>query len=288
MDRATPPLERVPLDLPIDVQRAGSGDPVILLHGFGASRFTWRHWSPALSRTHAVYLVDARGCGASETKPGLDYGTASMADDLTAMIRTLDLRRVTLVGHSLGGAVALLTILRLMEMGEGDRVVRFVSVAGVAYPQGLPRVMKRLANPLLGRLFNLVSAKWIVRRVLRVILVDPSLITQEMTLGYAEPLRSRSTRRALFDCVRNLEPADVDAQVRRYPTIRIPALLIWGDRDVVVPLHVGRRLEKDLANARLVILGACGHVPPEEKPEETLRLVTDFLERTGARGSAAD
>jgi pimeloyl-ACP methyl ester carboxylesterase len=274
---SAPLLERVPLELPVDVRRAGAGDPLVLLHGFGASRFTWRRWPARLAETHTLYLVDARGCGDASKERGLAYGTAAIADDVVAMIRSLDLRRVTLIGHSLGGAVALLTILRLIDLGEGDRVSGLVSVAGVGYPQTLPKAMKQLANPLVGRLFNLISSRWIVRRILRMILADPSIITQEMIDGYAAPLRSRDTRRALFASVRELVPENVDELVRRYSSVPVPTLLIWGDRDGVVPLSVGKRLARDLPNARLEVLQLCGHLPPEEKPEETLALVTEFL-----------
>ena len=91
--------ERIPLDLPIYVERVGQGEPLILLHGFGASRVTWRHWVPELAPRFAVYLVDLRGFGAAAKVDPPRYGPGDMADDVRRMILALDLRNVTLVGH---------------------------------------------------------------------------------------------------------------------------------------------------------------------------------------------
>ena len=266
------------LDLPIDVERLGSGDPVILLHGFGASRFTWRSWVPELSRRRSLYLVDLRGFGSARKDKGVGYGPADMAGDVLALIRRLDLQRITLIGHSMGGGVALMVALGLLDAGEKARLSRLVSVAGTAYAQRLPPIVKKLRSPSMEMLVRILPARWIVRMVLAAIVYDRARVTQEMIDGYTAPLRSAEAKRAAAECATQLIPENVDALAARYPEIDVPALLLWGRQDPVVPLAIGERLSRELPRARLVVLDRCGHIPAEEWPEQTLQTLEAFLD----------
>jgi pimeloyl-ACP methyl ester carboxylesterase len=275
--------------LPIDVLRVGAGDPIVLLHGFGASRFTWRSWIPELSRDHAVYQVDLRGFGAGRKLDEPCYGPADMADDVVGLIHQLDLERITLVGHSMGGGVALMVALRLIDAGEGSRLARLISVSGTAYPQSLPPMVSRLSDPslILKLILRVLPARRIVRRVLRSIVYDPAIVTDEMVEGYASPFGTWPARRAAAACAAQLVPEDVDALAARYPEIDVPALLVWGRQDPVVPLPIGERLATALPRASLIVLERCGHAPMEEMPAELLRVVSGFLTDGAAAKPAA-
>ncbi len=271
-----------PGPLPLDVERRGHGPPLVLLHGFGASRFTFRCWADELARTHTVHLLDLFGFGTAS--PPLDgrYGPLEQAQTVVHWLRTLDLRRVVLIGHSLGGGVALLVVLRLAELGEVERVAALVSVAGPAYPQAIPSYIGLARIPLVGHLLlRALGPDRIVRRVLRHIVFDPGSVTDEQVAGYADPLQRPSTRRALIETARQIVPDGLDQLVTRFSEIPIHALLLWGRHDTVIPLQVGMRLERDLPNARLIVLERCGHLPAEERPEESLAVLRDFLSEPG-------
>jgi pimeloyl-ACP methyl ester carboxylesterase len=273
------------LGLPIDVIRVGAGDLLVLLHGYAASRFTWRSWVTRLASRHALYLVDLKGFGAAPKPTGEGYGPADLAEDVVQLVTRLDLGRVTIVGHSMGGGIALLTALRLAEAGEGDRLEKLVSIAGTAYVQTLPPFVTKLRNPSTQLLLQMLPARWIVRQVLSSIVFDPAVVTDELIDGYAAPLRSWAAKRAAAHCAAELIPNGLDALVARYPSIDVPALLLWGRSDPVVPLWVGERLVRELARARLVVLERCGHVPMHEQPEESLRVVEEFLDEEIANES---
>lgn len=266
---------------PLHVEIQGSGPPLVLLHGFGASRFTWRRWVPALAHRHTLYLVDLKGCGDSDKPADGAYGPHDQAELVHRLLVEEDLRDVTLLGHSLGGGIALLVALRLQDAGEEDRLRRLVLLSATAYAQGLPRYIglaSRLPE-IVGRLaVHLVPARWLVRRILDEIVHDPDRVTEDEVDGYAAPFADRACRRALVDSARHLVPSDLDELVRRYPRIHTPALLVWGRQDPVVPAWVGERLARDLPTARLVLLDRCGHLPMEECPAEALESVVDFLD----------
>lgn len=267
--------------LPLHVEKRGKGPPLLLLHGFGASRFTWRRWVPALAEGHELYLVDLKGCGTAPKPRDGAYGPHDQAELLHRLVMDEDLRDLTVLGHSLGGGLALLLALRLEDAGESERLRRLVLLEATAYAQGLPRYIG-LAHRVpvaLGRLAaRFVPARWLVRRILREIVHDPAGVTEDQVRGYAAPFEDRACRDALVESAHGLIPPDLDDLVARYPEVRTPTLLVWGRQDPVVPPWVGERLARDLPHARLVVLDRCGHLPMEECPEAALDVVTRFLE----------
>lgn len=264
----------------LHVERIGQGPPLVLLHGYGASSATWIHWAPALAKDHEVHLVDLRGFGAAPKPRDAGYAPADLADDVLRMFQARDLTGATLVGHSLGGGVALLVALGLLDRGELGRVRRLVTVAGTAYRQHIPPYIDMLRHRPTELLLQLVPTGWLVRRILRSVVYDRASITEAQVERYAAPLRSRAAKHAAARCALQLIPHDLDRITARYPEIDVPTLILWGRQDPVVPLSVGERLASDLPRARLVVLEGCGHIPPEERPDEGLAVVQGFLSET--------
>jgi pimeloyl-ACP methyl ester carboxylesterase len=257
-------------------------DTFVLVHGFGAWSFTWRHWTPELARRGHVVLVDLKGFGTAPHPDDGAYAPRDQAELVHRLILELDLHRLTLVGHSLGGGIVLLTAL-LMADDPGiasHRLRRLVLVASAAYRQPFPPFMAVERWPLLGRaLVRGVGASRLVRWTLRSVVHDPDAVTAGQIAGYAGPLDSAEARRTLLESARQVMPADLDAVTRRYGEIDVPTLLLWGREDPAVPLWVGERLEEELPRATLEILEECGHAPMEEMPEAALERITRFLDR---------
>jgi pimeloyl-ACP methyl ester carboxylesterase len=268
----------VPPDLPLHAEVHGEGPPILLVHGYGASGHSFRAWVPTLARSHRVILVDLKGFGAAPKPDDDRYSPIDLARPLVDLVVREGLTHLTLVGHSLGGAVVLVAALGLLDAGEQGRVRALVSVAGAAYPQTLPPFAVMARRPRLFRMaLAAVPTRWLVRRVLRTIVYDPEGIDADQVEGYAAPLRSATARRALVACARQLVPPDSDRFTSRYPELDMPALLLWGRQDPVVPLGLAERLRTALPRARLVTLERCGHLPAEERPAESLRVLQDFL-----------
>lgn len=272
-------------DLPLAVETLGpdAGPDVetfLLLHGYGASSFTWRHWAAPLSRRGHVVLVDLKGFGAA-AKPDDDaYGPREQAQLVHHLIRGRNLTNLTLVGHSLGGGIVLLLALRLLEE-RPTRLRRVVLLAAAAYRQKLPPFVWFAHRPRLASfLLRSLGARFVVSRTLRRVVHDPASVTRSQVEGYAGPLAGGPARRALFRAARCMLPEDLDEIVARYPSIDVPALLLWGRQDPVTPLSIGERLSATLPDARLVVLDRCGHLPAEEHPEDSVRILEAFLEET--------
>ena len=269
--------------LPLDVEQRGQGPPLVFLHGFGASRFTFRAWADDLAGANELHLIDLCGCGAAPPPADGRYGPVEQAEVVTRYLCESDLRGVTLIGHSLGGGVAMLAAHRLHELGQADRLVGLVSVAGPAYAQAIPRYIALAQLPLLGALLlRAVGPDRVVRAVLRSIFFDADCVTGVQVEGYAAPMRNPGTRDAVIATARQIVPDRLDDLVAGFGDIGTPTLLLWGRHDHVIPLWVGKRLAHEMQRARLVVLERCGHAPPEECPQESLAAVRKFLVEIGA------
>lgn len=274
------------MSLPLHVEERGSGGrPLVLLHGFAASGFTWRNWIPELTARRRVLVLDLKGHGSAPAPRDGAYGPRDHAEVVLRLIRERDLRGATLVGHSMGGGIALLVALALLE-DDRDRLHGLVLIEPGALPQEVPPFIRLARLRTVGpALLRVVPPRLLVRRVLRTVVRDRSTITPGQIEGYASPLRSPDVRHGILETARRILPDDVDEIVRRYHRIRVPALLLWGRDDPVIPLALGRRLHGMLPSSRLVVVDRCGHIPQDERPRESLRAVLAFLERAGEGGT---
>ncbi len=273
---------RAPLHV---VDAGGGGDPsdtFLFLHGYGSSSYMWRHWVGDFTARGRVLLVDLKGFG-DAPKPDDDrYSPYDFADAVTDFIMEHDLRRLTLVGQSLGGGIALLTALRLLDEKGGDgpsRLHRMVLLAPAAYRQRPPPFVWLSHRPRLATaLIHLVGARRILRWSMRSVVYDGASVTEDQVEAYARPWGSRDGLRAALTAGRQIIPPDIETRTHRYGELDVPTLLLWGDNDRVVPLRVGHRLERQLPDACLVVLHRCGHMAPDERPEESLSATMRFLD----------
>jgi len=263
--------------------RAPGVEVFLLLHGYGASSFTWRSWVPSLAWRGHVVTVDMKGFGRAPKPDDGRYAPADQADLVLRLIRERGLARITLVGHSLGGGVALYVALRLRDAGE-RRLDRLVVMAGAAFRQPLPPFVALARHRRLSTLvLRVLGADVVVAQALRAIVFDPGAITTEQIRGYAAPLRDPGSLTPLFDSALQILPPDLDRLTSRYGEIDVPTLLLWGRQDPAVPLWVGRRLAGVLPRSTLHVLERCGHMPADERAPESLAALEAFLDAHPSR-----
>jgi pimeloyl-ACP methyl ester carboxylesterase len=259
------------------VEEQGKGAPVLLIHGFGASTYTWRHVAPELAKTHRVIAVDLKGFGQSDKPFDSRYSVFDQAELLAQLIVDKDLRNLTLVGHSFGGGIALLLALEANERLEG-RITKLVLLDSIAYPQNIPVFFRLLDVPLVSRLgVSMIPPSVQTWVALRIAYFDDSKIDQDEVDAYAAPLRTAAGKHAIIYSARQIVPDGLAEISERYKTIELPTLILWCDHDRIVPLEVGLKLRRTLPNSTLRLVEDCGHMPQEEQPESTLKLLQGFL-----------
>lgn len=258
-------------------EETGKGSPVLLIHGFGASTFTWRHIAPELAKTHRVIAVDLKGFGQSDKPFDSRYSVFDQAALLAQLIEDKDLHNLTLVGHSFGGGIALLLALEANERLKG-RLARLVLLDSIAYPQNIPVFFRLLDVPLVSHLgVSMVPASFQTRVALRIAYFDDSKIDQDEVDTYAAPLKTAAGKHAIIYSARQIVPDGLAEISERYKTIELPTLILWCDHDRIVPLDVGLKLRRTMPNSKLRIVSECGHMPQEEQPEAVLSQIRLFL-----------
>jgi pimeloyl-ACP methyl ester carboxylesterase len=249
----------------------GKGPALVLLHGLGGSIYDWRHLLEPLSRDRRVVAIDFLGAGESDKPEAEDYSIAAQARRLRGILDALRINRAVLMGNSYGGGVAL-----RFAQDWPDRVDRLVLLNSVCYAEDMPCYVYAARIPWAECMAGLIPLGKVTRRVLRGTYRTVEKLKDEELDTYIAELRAPGRREAVVRTVRDLVPPDTSEFESRLRTVKAPALLLWGTSDGTVPVALGRRLAKDLPDARLVELDA-GHVPNQECPDEVLRHVRDFL-----------
>lgn len=267
--------------LHLAVKDEGTGRPILLIHGLGTSGYTWRDIAPPLAKNHRVIALDLRGFGASDKPIDDHYTIADQAQAVEAFIRQEKLKDLTIVGHSYGGGVTLALALKLGQ--ERPSPLRnIVLIDSIAYRQPIPIFFRLLKVPGLAEVsMTLVPPEVQATQALRLAYYDKDKISARAIAEYASPLYSSAAKHALAETVDRIMPDNIDEIATRYKTLKIPTQIIWCDHDKIVPLALGKRLQEDIPTAELTILSDCGHLPHEEKPEETLLIIQSFLARHG-------
>ena len=252
---------------------------LVFFHGLAARSETWTELVPLFpAESYTLYLVDLLGSGESSKPKKADYSIRAHSQRLIRFLERLSLKEVTLVGHSLGGAVVLLAAIEAM-LAKKDRLLKsMVIVAGPGYLQRLPLIAKLFRRPLAGPLFIALYAPdvW-VKAGLKMAYYDQSLVDRNHIARYAPCYRDRASKRALVETCRQLIPSDQEQITRRYGELRLPVLLLWGRHDRIVPLAQGKRLQAAITASRLAVIEECGHNPQEEKPQEAFAIIDSFL-----------
>jgi pimeloyl-ACP methyl ester carboxylesterase len=266
--------------LRVHVKQSGSGGlPLVLLHGFGASTFSWREVQVPLSADRLVVAFDRPAFGLTERPmppyPGGRSPYTAMAQvELTiGLMDTLGIGRAVLVGNSAGGTIALLTALEHPERVAALILVDPAVDSGGGTPAWMRPLLQLPQVRRIGPLFVRNIRSWGLD-LLNTAWHDPSKITPEIVEGYTRPLRAENWDRALWELT--LASKDLALDVR-LDELKMPVLIITGDDDRVVPTADSIRLAGEIDGANLAVIPACGHVPQEECPDAFLEAVGTFL-----------
>jgi pimeloyl-ACP methyl ester carboxylesterase len=263
----------------INYEIHGKGNStIVFLHGFGASVETWRDIQSPLSKGNTLIFLDLKGFGLSSKPDDGKYSLEDQAEIVLAFLKALDLRDITLVGHSYGGAVSIFTYLR-DRSGHGRGIIRqLVLIDAAAQVQEFPFFIDFLTKPLINWVvMNLVPSQIEASIILHSLFYDENKLSDERITRYAEYFAQPGSYNSFVECAEQMIPANPDSIAALIKTIAVPTLIIWGANDPAIPLEHGQKLHQDIRNSKLVVIPNCGHIPHEESPEETANGILSFL-----------
>jgi pimeloyl-ACP methyl ester carboxylesterase len=260
---------------------AGKGPVLLLIHGLAGNFQNWQEAIEPLSRSHTVIAPDLPGHGASAPGGG-DYSVGALAAGLRDLLVALGHERVTLVGHSLGGGVAMQFAYQFPEMTE-----RLVLVSSGGLGPEVSLVLRAAALPG-ADLFIAATAGpgqalgSLVGRGLNAIGLRPNADLAEVLRGYTT-LTDPERRAAFLSTVRAVIGAGgqrVDARDRLYLAETIPVMIVWGARDRIIPVQHGADAHRHIPGSRYEVFDHVGHMPQLEAPLRFVTVLEDFLATT--------
>lgn len=262
---ARPPGEIVEIDgVPLHYIERGTGPKAaVLIHGFLGHTYSFRHLIPELAKDHRVVAVDLKGYGYSGRLKKSDYSITEQARLVARLMDELGIDRASVVGHSLGGEVAM-----RMAATHPDRLERLVLAASVSGDRIPMLPVTPLIKPfvwLFGRLFG--------RRIFRRQFYDPRKATKEVYDGYRRPLRIKGTGNSVYQTIRDGQ------REKAVDTSRVtqPVLILWASHERILPRFTLSRLRKRFPRAEVVTIERAGHLLLEERPEAANSAIRRFL-----------
>jgi pimeloyl-ACP methyl ester carboxylesterase len=259
--------------------RAGSGQPLLLIHGLLGGSFCWRSVLPELAQNYSVHAVDLPGAGLSEDQ-GIDCSMSSQAKRLAELIERLAWEQAIVVGSSFGGAVAML--LAGGEVQTRGRISSLVLSSPVNPWSNFGRGRVRLLSSRLGGCFlrlALPISRPAHRIALRRMYGDPGRIPEGAVEGYGASILRPGRAENVLTALRRWHQ-DVELLRSVIPQLTIPTLLIWGTSDRAVDPRSAYTLRQQLPASELKLIRGAGHLPFEEAPKDFNRAVLEFLAKS--------
>jgi pimeloyl-ACP methyl ester carboxylesterase len=266
----------------VGYQAAGSGPLLVLLHGITSTAEAWRKVMPRLSEHYTVVAPDMVGHGRS-AKPRGDYSLSAYAAGVRDLLGVLGFERGTVVGHSLGGGIAMQFSYLFPEYVERMALISSGGLGREVHPLLRAATLpgSEWVLPLMAREWS-VRAGDAVRSVAAKLGLEAGPDLGEFARGYAS-LVEDGAREAFLHTMRSVIGPDgqrVSALDRLYLADQIPTLIVWGADDPVIPVAHGRRAHEIVAHSRYVEIEGSGHWPMLDAPDRIVGELTAFMEET--------
>ena len=252
----------------------GDGIPIVLVHGTAASLHTWNDWTEKLKQNHRVIRLDLPAFGLTGANSNGDYSIENYTQFLNTFLTKLEITEFYLAGNSLGGNIAWNYT---VEYPENVRKLILVDASGLPTNKAQPWIFKMAKTPILNSLFLYLTPRVVIKNNLEQVFDDDTKITCELVTRYHDMSLRQGNRQAFIDRAKTDFKLGSSTNIEKLMSIENETLLIWGENDNWIPLDNGKRMDSLIPNSKLVVIENSGHVPMEENPVETLKILQDFM-----------
>ena len=254
-------------------EQEGLGRPVVLLHGFLTHSAIWRNIIPTFTYSYTLYSLDLMGSGLSEKPQNQTYSIDTHVAQLGQLIEDFHLDNAILIGHGVGGAIAMVYAMR-----NPGTVKKLIVMNAPLSPGYSATGLWLLKTPLIG---GMLTNDWFIQRTLRRGFFKPESFPESVLDMYLQPYRDDpGARVALLKQIKelNLDPVVEKEVTPNLAKFQVPTLILWGANDPYVPLDVGKSLDTLIPNVEVPVVLNPGHYELEERPEETRAMIKEFLD----------
>ncbi len=252
----------------------GKGMPIVLIHGTGASLHTWDDWTLKLKENYQVIRMDLPAFGLTGPNKSGDYSIKQYTQFLEEFVVKMKLDSMFLAGNSLGGNIAW-----NYASKNPEKVQKLILVDASGLPTNKPQpwIFKMAKTPVLSKLFLYITPRSIIEDNLKQVYEDDTKISDAQITRFHDMALREGNRKAFVDRAKIDFTISEASKKEQLQNIQTPTLLIWGAKDTWIPLDNGKRMDALLPNSKLVVLQNSGHVPMEENPIESFKVLNDFL-----------
>jgi pimeloyl-ACP methyl ester carboxylesterase len=262
----------------MDVHFRDEGDatdsiPIVLIHGTGSSLHTFNDWTTQLKQDYRVLRMDLPAYGLTGPFPHRDYSVDNYVNFILAFLKATGVKKCVLAGNSLGGKIAWNFTVKYPEM-----VDKLILIDASGYPiktQTLPLAFKIAQTPIIKNLLTFITPRFIAKSSLENVYADKNKITKALVDRYFELTLREGNRQAFVDRFEMKKDSFAHNNIH---SIQQKTLLLWGDKDLLIPVELAQQFHNDLPNDTLVIMPNVGHLPMEESPDQSLEAVISFLQ----------
>ena len=248
--------------------------PLILIHGTGSSLQTFDAWAVLLKKERRVIRMDIPGFGLTGPFPDRQYSIDHYVDFIYNFLSALGVKRCIIGGNSLGGQIAWNLTVQFPSL-----VQKLILIDAAGYPiqsQSVPIGFKMARMPVLKNILTFITPRFMVKSSVKNVYADKSKVTDVLVDRYFDLALRKGNRQALVD---RLKLAGDLNPIQLIKNIQQPTLILWGEKDLLIPLKYAYNFNNDLPNDTLIILKNVGHVPMEESPQESIMPLLAFLKK---------
>ena len=247
----------------------GEGTPIILLHGTGASLHTWDLWAEKLKENYRVLRITLPGFGLSGPRLDKRYEIKDYVNLLDSFVELVGIEKFYLVGNSLGGSIAW-----LYTSFYDEKIKKLILINSSGFEMvEIPFVIRIARNNFLNFLVKKTSAKFLIKKSLKEVYYDDKLISKS-TIDRYYKLNLREGNRQAFVDRALINYVDYTSRLKK---IKSPTLILWGENDEWINVKYAQKFKSMIKDSRVSIMNRTGHIPMEEKPYESLKIMQDFL-----------
>jgi len=269
-------------DTEIAYRDYGKGRPVLFLHGMAASSYSWKYLLEKMPRKGLRYILpDLKGFGYSEKKLDSHFSPFDQSELIAEFIRKKRLKNITVIAHSMGGAVG---ILAMFFKDIEARVRDFILIDSAGMFLRIPDFVADFAGSAEDSMilkYTRSKPDVLPRYILNELYYDPSKIKEDMIEEYSKIFSMPGAKTCMIQSLRQLLIANFEDFYARLQNLELRTKIIWGEDDSIIKLEDAFHFKNALKHAELDIIPKCGHCPQEEEPEKTASIIRNFLESTG-------
>jgi len=255
----------------VHYQRLGKGHPFVLVHGFSGHTWNWRAWMKHLPNDFELIVMDLPGFGLTGPHPKGDYSSEMSIKFLDDFLTKIGVDTFHLAGNSMGGGIAW-----RYTLAHPESVKKLVLIDAGGYPKKSKETIagfKILQYPIFHPLITKITPRAIIKESLEGTYIDQSFATEKEVDLYMDMIRREGNRKVLIDRMK-VPRVDKSGEIKK---IDKPTLIMWGDKDIIIPVDNAYKFQKDIANSKLIIYENVGHLPMDEVGEQSAKDVRQFL-----------